>query len=104
MVKLALDFSKKCELDVSIICVRSIAPLDCEMLSQISGNVVTLEENLLRGGFGQIVTAHFANSDKNVKVYSLGIGDEFISHGSVAQQLESLGFTVDKLVEICKTI
>lgn len=94
MSSLALEFNKLRGESARIICARSVRPLDKEFLSGLSGRIVTLEENLLSGGFGQAVTAYFADK-KTVKIISLGVGDEFVKHGSVDLQMESCGLTVE---------
>ena len=94
MTKLALDYNKAYGNNAKIVCARSVNPLDKEFLSGISGRVLTLEENVLSGGFGQKVTAYFADN-KTVKIINLGVNDEFVKHGSVALQMEKCGLTID---------
>ena len=71
---------------VGIINARFIKPLDqTTLLSQISKAkyIVTLEENVLAGGFGSAVSELLkTNGDTDCSVLSIGIPDEFVPHGN----------------------
>ena len=74
---------------VTHIDMRYMKPLDEEVLSealQQHEHVLTVEEGALRGGFGSAVL-EFANGIgyPNKKVHCLGIGDEFLGHGSPSE-------------------
>lgn len=99
MISLALELNEACEEDLSIVCVRSVKPLDIETLSSLSGKIITLEENALLGGFGQMVKEYY-NSNEQVSVYSFGIKDQFIPHGKVVEQLDYCGLNVETIKEI----
>ena len=99
MINLALELNKDCGQALSIVCVRSVKPLDTKILSTLSGKVITLEENVLTGGFGQSVKEYF-NNNNNVCVYSFGVKDEFITHGKVTEQLNYCGLNVETIKKI----
>ena len=100
MVNLANEFSSKYPNMCCVIGVTSVKPLDGQMLSGIdNGVVVTLEENVLLGGFGQTITAWFADNNKNVKVVKLGVADNFVKHGTVVAQMQASNLTIDGIVE-----
>jgi len=44
--------------------------------------VITIEDNVLKGGFGMNISNYYCNTD--IKVYSFGLPDEFITHGKIA--------------------
>lgn len=71
---------------VGIINARFIKPLDqTTLLSQIrkAKYIVTLEENVLAGGFGSAVSELLkTNGDTDCSVLSIGIPDEFVPHGN----------------------
>lgn len=79
----------------TVVNVRFIKPLDEALLSEIAKNhrlVVTLEENVISGGFGQNVAAFYAGQPGSVpKVLNLGIPDIFVEHGNVEELKEELG-------------
>ncbi|MCF7857715.1 MAG: 1-deoxy-D-xylulose-5-phosphate synthase [Candidatus Cloacimonetes bacterium] len=79
---------------------RFIKPIDLELLTTLEKKVqtiITIENNALIGGFGSILKSHFANT--NIKIYSFGIPDEFIEHGSVSQLKNKIGISADKLTK-----
>lgn len=66
-------------------------------LSNIDSNlIVTLEDGILSGGFGEAFIAK--NIGLKSKVINLGLPDSFISQGTVNEQLESCGLSVDQIV------
>lgn len=92
----------KLRTDVTVIAVTSVKPLDKMTLEGLSGDVFTLEENVMSGGFGEKVAACFASS-KNVTVYSLAVPDCFVPHATVAEQLKMCGLTAEQIDEFIKT-
>ncbi|BBE31857.1 1-deoxy-D-xylulose-5-phosphate synthase [Tepiditoga spiralis] len=71
--------------EVNIIGVRSIKPIDNNIMNEINKNasiVITYEEGILQGGFNEEI--------KNKKVYAYGIKD-FVTHG-----------TREELLKICE--
>lgn len=79
----------------TVVNVRFIKPLDTKLLERLAENhslVVTLEENVLAGGFGQNVAAFYAGQEGSMpKVLNLGIPDIFVEHGNVEELKEELG-------------
>jgi len=45
--------------------------------------IVTIEENVMNGGFGAAVLTHVLDRSFNVKVLPIALPDEYIEHGSV---------------------
>jgi len=75
--------------------LRFARPLDTELLDEVGRRferVVTVEDGCLRGGVGEAVTAYFNSRGYGVRVRSLGIGDEFISHGTPAELYRLCGY------------
>lgn len=84
---------------VRVVSVRRIKPLDIGFLKGVKTGetLITLEENSVIGGFGSLIAEYF--SEKNVRVANFGAGDEFVVHGTVDEQIEKSGLTVEKLIE-----
>ena len=65
---------------------RFVKPLDGELLSKIAARVktvLTVEENVLMGGFGSAVLELFEERGlRNVRVKRIGIPDEFVEHAT----------------------
>ncbi len=82
--------------DANVINARVIKPLDCEMLGNIPDNslVITMEDGVLRGGFGESVRAYFANKP-SVAVKTFGYSDQFLTSLHEQTMLEQNGVTYD---------
>jgi 1-deoxy-D-xylulose-5-phosphate synthase len=100
MIKLALELNKACGETISVVCVKRVNPLDTAFLNGLSGTVITLEENVVTGGFGQAVKCYLADNNKNVKVFGFGIQNGFVAHGSIDKQLEYCGLTVENIKKV----
>ncbi len=90
MVETAREVKKMLEdkgIDVSVVNARFIKPLDEAMLSEIVNThhfIVTMEEGILTGGFGQSVSHWCQENAKNMPVIeNIALPDKFIEHGSV---------------------
>ncbi|HUW64323.1 MAG TPA: 1-deoxy-D-xylulose-5-phosphate synthase [Spirochaetia bacterium] len=79
-----------------VINARFVKPLDRETIlarAVATGCLVTVEEHVLAGGFGSAVLEAVKDRQLNVKVLRLGIGDQFVEHGSQAVLREKYGLT-----------
>ena len=75
--------------------LRFAKPLDEELLLEVGAKfrrVVTVEDGALRGGVGEAVAAFFNARGLDVSVRSLGIGDEWVEHGTPAQLYALCGY------------
>ncbi|MEE8418519.1 MAG: 1-deoxy-D-xylulose-5-phosphate synthase, partial [Dehalococcoidales bacterium] len=75
-------------IESTVVNARFAKPLDRELLADLAGRVkqfVTIEENVINGGFGSAVNNFLQESGFNdIQVTNLGLPDEFIDHGSQA--------------------
>jgi 1-deoxy-D-xylulose-5-phosphate synthase len=72
--------------------MRYMKPLDEECLNEIFEQhelIVTVEEGVLRGGFGSAVLEYADEKGLQIPMKRIGLGDAFIGHGS-AEELEHL--------------
>ncbi len=100
MLSLALSVANELE-DVSVISARRLKPLDEKTLDGIENSlVITLEENVVSGGFGSSVREYFAKRNANNKIVCLGAENEFISHASIQNQIKLSGLTKENVIEI----
>ncbi len=83
--------------DAAVVAVNSVYPLDEPSLRQAGNLVFTLEENMLRGGFGSAVASALA--PKGVRVVSFGVANEFVPHGSVKEQLQACGLDAQSVAQ-----
>ena len=83
---------------------RFVAPMDLELLYAKAGSVrlvVTVEENVLAGGFGEGVLEALAERNIDVPVMTLGVPNRFIAQAGVSRQLEECGldsFTIARRI------
>ena len=88
----------------TVINARFIKPLDEECIlhyASLSGNLFTLEENVLQGGFGSAILELLATRDvKGIQTYRFGIPDTFVEHGSAELLLARYGLNVEKVVQV----
>jgi 1-deoxy-D-xylulose-5-phosphate synthase len=89
MVKPAMDAAEILEAEgigVAVVNARFAKPLDTALIGSVArrtGRVVTLEEHARMGGFGSAVLEALADLGiHGVQTRVLGIGDEFIDHGT----------------------
>lgn len=83
--RLAEDSGKS----ISVINARFLKPLDKELIvraAQTTGKMLTVEENVLAGGFGSAVLELLAEEGlTGVTVKRLGVPDEFVGHATQAE-------------------
>lgn len=91
-----------------VVNARFIKPMDTEMLHQIFGRkipVITLEEAVLQGGFGSGVLEFVEENEYyGAVVHRLGIPDQFIEHGDVAELMDEIHLNSDEVVRVAKKL
>jgi 1-deoxy-D-xylulose-5-phosphate synthase len=88
-------------LSCTVVNARFIKPLDAETILDAiynSNGVVTLEENVLAGGFGSAILELMANEGLRQKVLRIGLEDDFVTHGKVNILKEVYGLTPEKIL------
>lgn len=88
------DYLAEEGLTATVVNARFVKPLDTDMLDWLSEKhnmIVTMEENVLRGGFGEAVADYYMTKGLPVFVKHVGIPDTFVEHGNVAQLKQSMG-------------
>ena len=99
MVQLAMQASIELmgkHISVGVVDARFIKPMDHEMLIQQARQVklvVTIEENVLAGGFGEGIMEILSQEALNIPILAMGIPDRFVTHASIDQQLEACGLS-----------
>ena len=64
--------------------------------------IVTMEENVLQGGYGLAVTAFIHENYPEVKVLNIAIPDAYVEHGNVSILREGLGIDSDSIIRTMK--
>lgn len=101
------------QMQVQVINMRWVKPLDIELLETLIENgvthIVTLEEHALMGGAGSAVNEYLLNDSSAFRrshpvVKNIGIADGFVAHGSQAEQLIDCGLDVAGIVRQVKKL
>lgn len=86
----------------SLINARFVKPLDTERIRKISENhriLVTIEENVLTGGFGEQVEDFVMREGIPLKVRTIGISDDYVEHGNVDVLRKEVGLDRESIVK-----
>ena len=83
---------------------RFAKPLDGDLIEALAAEhevLVTVEENVLAGGFGSGVLEHLADRDLmgGVRVLRFGLPDRYVTHGKPALLREEVGLTPEAVAE-----
>ncbi len=103
MLEVALEVGERIK-DVEVVNVTTVQPLDDQYLNSIEDGavVVTLEENMLHGGFGSLVNGYFENRD--VKVLNFAVDKTVVAHASISQQIRDCGLDSESVAEAIESI
>ncbi len=110
MVEICADVCselQKAGIDPTFVNVRFVKPLDIALLDQLAKNhslVVTVEENVQNGGFGQHVCGYMEEHHPAVQVLPVAIPDRFVPHGGVDSLRAQLGLSTNAIAEKIKKI
>jgi 1-deoxy-D-xylulose-5-phosphate synthase len=91
-------------LDPTVADARFAKPLDTELLEHLVGEhelIVTVEENVLAGGFGSAVVEHLADRDLlgATRVLRIGLPDRYVTHGKPTLLREEVGLTPEAVAQ-----
>jgi 1-deoxy-D-xylulose-5-phosphate synthase len=99
----AIEKSNK---NVGLYDMRFVKPLDTEALDYIANqykNIITIEDAVLKGGFGETIQAYFSSNYPDIKVSCMGLPDEFVPHGNTDELLEKYGLGVDDILNVIRS-
>ncbi|MFQ7223273.1 MAG: 1-deoxy-D-xylulose-5-phosphate synthase [Lachnospiraceae bacterium] len=108
MVKTALAVREALQLKgyaCSIINARFVKPIDTEILNEAVKDhslIVTMEENVASGGFGEKVREYLDESGYRGSLLTISIPDEYVEHGNVEILREEVGidaYSIQRRIE-----
>lgn len=82
--------------------MRFLKPLDENILHEVGkkfSNIVTVEDGVIKGGFGSAVLEFMADNNYAVHVKRLGIPDTFIEHGTPEELYHMLKLDAEGISE-----
>lgn len=86
----------------SLINARFVKPLDTQLLDRLSRThrlFVTIEENVVSGGFGGQVLEYASEAKLPVYIRNIGIPDDYVEHGNVEILRREVGLDCGRIVE-----
>jgi 1-deoxy-D-xylulose-5-phosphate synthase len=108
-VRVALDAAAilaEHDLSVTVADARFAKPLDGDLVERLADEhdlVVTIEENVLAGGFGSAVLEHLEDASEErperARVMRVGLPDRYVTHGTPALLREEVGLTGPAVAE-----
>ncbi|MBQ6631139.1 MAG: 1-deoxy-D-xylulose-5-phosphate synthase [Romboutsia sp.] len=110
MVKNALQ-AKELLLEVginpTIVNARFLKPIDTKLLSNLFNNhkkVVTIEDNVITGGFSTNINKFIIDNKYNIDITNIALPEEFIPHGNADEIYESVGLSPSKIADKIKSL
>lgn len=105
MVKVALEVREQLKekgFSCSLANARFVKPIDEESVREACAEhrlIVTMEENVASGGFGEKVRAYVDSLCTDTKVMCVTIPDEYVEHGNVELLKKEVGIDADSIVK-----
>ncbi len=104
MVKTAVEVREKLKekgYNVTLVNGRFVKPIDTDMIGKLSENhtlLVTMEENVESGGFGEKVRSYVDERKFTMGVLNVCVPDEYVEHGNVELLRKEIGIDADSIV------
>jgi 1-deoxy-D-xylulose-5-phosphate synthase len=89
-------------LEPTLVNARFIKPLDCEMVREMASShrlLVTMEENVLRGGYGMAVCQLLEDEGLKITCLNIALPDDYIEHGNVDILRHEAGIDAETVFE-----
>ena len=105
MVKVALTVREQLKergYSCSLTNARFVKPIDEQAVREASREhklIVTMEENVLSGGYGEKVRAYVDEINATAHVLNIAIPDEYVEHGNVELLKREIGIDADSIVK-----
>ena len=99
-LELAGELSEK--YNACLIDMNFVKPLDHKRIKDLAEKyklLITIEENVVKGGAGSAVAEFLADNNLNVSLLNFGISDEFVEHGTPDHQKVSSGLGIEEITE-----
>ena len=85
----------------TLVNARFVKPFDTAMIDQLCQKhklIVTMEENVLRGGMGMCITKYIHDNYPGIRVIQVALPDAYVEHGNVTALREMLGIDSDSVI------
>ena len=94
-------------ISIEIVNCRFIKPMDKSYLRSLIGRfdqVVTIEEGVIVGGFGDSVSSWLLENDFQGRIKRLGFPDSFIQHGKRDKLLSEIGLDENGIIDTIRSL
>ena len=94
-----------CQLSIAHYDMRFLKPLDEKILHEVGRKfkrIVTIEDGVRNGGFGSAVLEWMSDHGYSPQITRLGLPDEFVEHGTVAELRKIVGLDRESILERLK--
>ena len=104
MVKTAVEVRERLKekgYHVTLVNGRFVKPIDTKMIEYLSQNhklLITMEENVESGGFGEKVRTYVDERKWDMSVLSICVPDEYVEHGNVELLRKEIGIDAETIV------
>lgn len=81
-------------IDATVVNARFVKPIDEELIERLMQNhslLVTMEENVEHGGYGQNVASFICDHNLSMRHINISVKDNFVEHGKVYELYQRLG-------------
>ncbi|MGL5749820.1 MAG: 1-deoxy-D-xylulose-5-phosphate synthase [Paraclostridium sp.] len=98
----AAEILKNKGIQPTIVNARFLKPIDEELINEVLKThryVVTIEDNIVTGGFGSRINKFLIDNNYDNKILNIALDEEFIPHGDVNALYDSYGLSVDCIVD-----
>jgi 1-deoxy-D-xylulose-5-phosphate synthase len=106
-MNLAMRALEQHGIHLTLVNARFVKPFDTAILKHVrdtARTVITVEENSLRGGFGEAIARYLLDNGYQGTFKSLGIPDRFITHGSRSELLRELDLDAEGLAKTVRAL
>lgn len=86
----------------TLVNARFVKPFDTELLRELQKDhklLVTMEENVKNGGFGEAVLDYLNETGSSIRSMNVSLPDDYVEHGNVEILKEECGIDADTIVK-----
>jgi 1-deoxy-D-xylulose-5-phosphate synthase len=99
---LASERLLKAGIDVTLINAYSVKPIDKKLLDVLihkGSKIITVEDNVINGGFGSLVLDYVNSINSSIEVMNIGFKDEFVQQGHPELLYKQYGLDAEGIAE-----
>lgn len=92
-------------MDITLVNPRFIKPIDEELIRALTKDhnlIVTVEDTVYQGGYGQAIAAYLRANNLKCKITSLAIKDQFVEQGTVEELMHMLKIDAEAIYNTIK--